>query len=166
MGSCPSHLPTHPTNHALASFGCRQMLQAWLQSLCTAASTSTLRLRVTLYEFPETAAYYPPEAPVSTAAQQSNAAGAAGAAATPTTATATAEMPSATATAYAETLPQRPGAATPRCRSLPRLRRRCPGWRRKTPLAAAMVATGRSRSSAKKRPTSSWAWSGPTRTRG
>lgn len=102
------------------------MLQGWLQSLCTAASTNTAALRVPLYDFLETAAYYPPDEPVTTATnatktttQHSYPAGAAGAAATAVAtpaAAATADgVPYATATPYAEALPTAAGrsAAAP-----------------------------------------------------
>lgn len=86
------------------------MLQAWLQSLCTAASTNTVALRVPLYDFLETAAYYPPDEPFTTTTQHSYSTGAtagatAAATAVATPASASDGVPYATATPYAETLP-------------------------------------------------------------
>lgn len=81
------------------------MLQAWLQSLCSAAS-NTLPLRVPLYDFLETAAYYPPEAPVTTATSaQHNNYSAGGATVEAAAAAATTTPAYATATPYAEALP-------------------------------------------------------------
>lgn len=89
------------------------MLQAWLQSLCTAASTNTVALRVPLYDFLETAAYYPPDDPftttttTTTTAKHNSAGGATGAIATAvaTPTSASDGVPYATATPYAATLP-------------------------------------------------------------
>eukprot|EP00752_Nemacystus_decipiens_P006700 g6023.t1 len=84
----------------------RTMLQAWLQSLCTAASTNTAALRVPLYDFLETAAYYPPDEPfttTTTTTTQHNYSAGATAVATPTSASD--GVPYATATPYAEALP-------------------------------------------------------------
>ncbi|CBN77899.1 similar to intersectin 2 [Ectocarpus siliculosus] len=85
----------------------RQMLQAWLQSLCTAASANTPALRVPLYDFLETAMYYPPEAPV-TSSDPTAASAQHTAVATPAATTATTGVP--VAAAYAEALP--PAAGT------------------------------------------------------
>lgn len=74
------------------------MLHAWLQSLCTAAC-NTLPLRGPLYDFLETAAYYPPEAPVTTATAAGGTAATSAAAAGATT------TAYATATPYAEAMP-------------------------------------------------------------
>lgn len=83
------------------------MLQAWLQSLCTAASTNTPALRVPLYDFLETASYYPPEAPV-TSSDPTAASSQHTAVATPAATTATTGVP--VAAAYAEALPPAAGA--------------------------------------------------------
>ncbi|CAN0469662.1 unnamed protein product [Ascophyllum nodosum] len=77
------------------------MLQAWLQTLCTAASRNNPALRIPIYDFLETALYYPPD-PNATS-------GTAGAAtsmpcATSETAGAATSMPCATATPYTETV--------------------------------------------------------------
>ncbi|CAN0023662.1 unnamed protein product [Hapterophycus canaliculatus] len=121
----PPFPPKHSMRSAFVGFGPaelenrRQMLQAWLQSLCTAASSSTVALRVPLYDFLETASYYPPEAPSTTTSNTASAnaqhnysdAGAATAVATPMSSTATDNgVPYATATPYAETLPPPPVA--------------------------------------------------------
>ncbi|CAN0088610.1 unnamed protein product [Ectocarpus fasciculatus] len=92
------------------------MLQAWLQSLCTAASVNTPALRVPLYDFLETASYYPPEAPVTSSDPTSAVASAQHTAvvATPAATTATTGVP--VAAAYAEALP--PAAGTKGARFL------------------------------------------------
>ncbi|CAM9829316.1 unnamed protein product [Ascophyllum nodosum] len=62
-------------------------LQAWLQTLCTAASRSNPALRVPIYDFLETALYYPPDPN-----------------ATSETTGASSSIPYATATPYTETV--------------------------------------------------------------
>ena len=75
------------------------MLHAWLQSLCTSASVNTPALRLPLYDFLETASYYPPDDPAS-------------AAATAPAAYTSNEVPCATATPYAQPVDSA-GAALP-----------------------------------------------------
>lgn len=74
------------------------MLQAWLQSLCTAA-TSTPALRLPLYDFLETATYYPPEVTAVGTTEE---------------AVASPPVPYATATPYASSVtPPHPPAVAP-----------------------------------------------------
>lgn len=88
----------------------RQMLQAWLQSLCTSASTNTPALRLPLYDFLETVTYYPPGEPVSDSAGGAAAAAPAPAATATPAAYTSNEVPYATATPYAQ--PMDPAGAS------------------------------------------------------
>lgn len=96
--SSPSPPPPFCLSPALGHLS-RKMLHAWLQSLCSAACNS-LPLRGPMYDFLETAAYYPPEAAPVTGATAAGGGAAAAAAAAGATTTAY-----ATATPYAEALP-------------------------------------------------------------
>lgn len=127
------------------------MLQAWLQSLCTAASTNTPALRVPLYDFLETAAYYPPEEPGTTTAtttttQHNYSAGAAAGAAataiaTPTT-TAADGVPYATATPYAEALPTAAGGGGAAAFTPPHLPPEVPRMAKPDPAASSSGGGG------------------------
>ena len=79
------------------------MLHAWLQSLCTAASTNTPALRLPLYDFLETASCYPPDPETATA-------GAGGANSSTPGGYPSSEVPCATATPYAESIDAAGGA--------------------------------------------------------
>lgn len=103
MSYVPSHTPSPPLL-------LRQMLQAWLQSLCTSASTNTPALRLPLYDFLETVTYYPPGEPVSDSAGGAAAAAPAPAATATPAAYTSNEVPYATATPYAQ--PMDPAGAS------------------------------------------------------
>lgn len=86
------------------------MLQAWLQSIVTAASTGAVALRLPIYDFLETALYYPPEIPPENTVPSSAAASGYTASATPAVSGASRDMPVTTATPVAATMPEAPAA--------------------------------------------------------